>query len=323
MKKLTTRTFVYKRAEGFAKTSFDDLLRLAVKSQDSIAKRKFDPDNHGETFHLINDYTDQAPEFFAGILCFYTPGRHQPVFSLDDDAKTIQLETIEPQKITKRGRELTQEFLDGCMYFLAKENHLILSPSMSFRPDKAENYFNWFFREKAKLFEEPFIIYLQDQLPPDKLQKIENVKNLLIGDSIVLNPKQNSTPNTKVIKATPGGAIWGALKELLPSLPDEFSITKALGEYVIDAKILLKVGRKGRDAEDFVSRVATSMRNVEGIDCTIDMGKFGKIKGKEFKLTRTWQFEQINGKLDQLVIFKKMNEWLDELIKTKRVFTKV
>ena len=126
-----------------------------------------------------------------------------------------------------------------------------------------------------------------------------------------------------MIDVKPEGCLWDALKKLIPSLPDSVSLTKSLANKVIDAYLTLKIGRKGKDAEDFVSEIATATRNQENLDFTINMGKHGRLKSDEFKLTHSTAFNLENGKINQLEVFRRMNEWLDALLITRRIFNKV
>ena len=196
---------------------------------------------------------------------------------------------------------------------------------MAFRPEKAEHYFNWLLRDRAKLLNAPTVIYLQDQPPPDKLAKLDHVKSLVIGDSICLNssspkPDKNSTQTFDV---KPKGCLWDALKKLIPTLADSVSLSKALKNEVVQAYLTLKIGRKGKEAEEFVNQVATATRNQENLDFTINMGKHGRLKSDEFKLAHCCTFVLTDGKINQLEVFRKMNDWLDGLLTTQRVFRKV
>jgi len=324
--KKMTRTFAYKRADGYTKASLEDLIRLAVKQSPTIGSRKLDVSTYGdgETFHLLNDYHDLPPTYFAGVLCSYSPGRHQQIFPIEDTATTVPLSSLEPKIINQNGKKITQEFPEGSIYFILRGNHVVLSPSMAFRPEKAEHYFNWLLRDRAKLLHAPTVIYLQDQPPPDKLAKIDHVKSLTIGDSISFSSSlQKDRSETKIFDVKPEGHLWEAFRSLIPDLPETVSLTKALTDEVIRASLTLKIGRKGKDAEDFFNQVATATRNQEGLDFTIDMGKHGRLKSNEFKLTHHWPFELVDGKINQLEVFRKMNDWLDGLLKTKRIFRKV
>lgn len=324
--KITKRTFVYKRAEGFSQASLESLIRLAVQQLPTIGSRKYNASEveEGETFNLLNDYHDSAPTYFAGVLCSYSPGRHQQIFPIEDTATTVPLSSLEPKVITKNGKKITQEFPEGSLYFILRGNHVVLSPSMAFRPEKAEQYFNWVLRERARVITAPAFIFLQDQPPPGKLSKIDHVKSLAISDSISLTTHSIQDENsTKAYDVKPEGCFWEALKKLVPTLPDSVSLSKALTTEVIRAILILKVGRKGKDAEDFVNQLATATRNQENLDYTIDMGKHGKLKSHEFKLTHHHPFDITDGTINQLEVFRKMNDWLDGLLETKRVFAKV
>jgi hypothetical protein len=150
------------------------------------------------------------------------------------------------------------------------------------------------------------------------------VRSLVIGSSIHLlaSPRKRGT-STQSFDVKPEGYLWEALKKIIPSLPDAVSLSKAVANEEIKATLTLKIGRKGKDAEDFVNQVATATRNQEGLDYTIDMGKHGKLKGNEFKLTHHCPFALNEGKINQLEVFRRMNDWLDGLLVTKRVFKKV
>jgi len=91
--KKMTRTFAYKRADGYTKASLESLIRLAVQQLQTIGSRKLDisASGDGETFHLLNDYHDQPPTYFAGVLCSYSPGRQQQIFPIEDTATTVPL----------------------------------------------------------------------------------------------------------------------------------------------------------------------------------------------------------------------------------------
>ena len=76
-------------------------------------------------------------------------------------------------------------------------------------------------------------------------------------------------------------------------------------------------------ASQIIDSVASVARNTDDVDYTIDMGKYGKISAKDFKLYRTVGITVLDNKIDQNYLFKRMCEWLSELITTKRVHAKV
>lgn len=323
--KRITRTFAYKRADGYTAATLEDLFRLAVNKLPTISNRKYDmsPSGDGETFHLLSDYNPSLA-YFAGVLCMYSPGRHQQVFPIEDNATTVPLSAIPPPSVTHKGKRLTQEFLEGSVYFILRGNHVVLSPSMSFRPERVEQYFNWLLRSRAMLVQDKSILYLLDQLPPDKLAKIDHVKSLIIGDSISFSSApRHADSSMQSFDVTPEGPLWDALQALIPNIPGSISLTKALTNAVIQATLTLKIGRKGKGAEDFVNSIAAATRNQDMFDYTIDMGKQGKLKGDEFKLNHRSIFDVADGRINQSEVFRKMNDWLEELQKTKRIFTKV
>jgi len=328
--KKTSRTFSYKRVDGYRNANFETLLRLAIKTQVLIGRRKRDVSSalDGETFHLLLDYVDNFNSL-AGVICSYSPGRHQQVFTVEDDAEKISLTSIKPPTTSKGEKNLQQEFLDGCFYFYSRGNHLIVSQSLGFRSSHAESYFNWLLWKRAKLHQNqgPMpVLCLNDQLPPNKFAQIQNVKSLTISNPIqfvnVLNKEQTMS---KTFNIKPKGLFWETIKKFAPSLPDQYSLARALSSKVVQASLILKLGREGKDATDFIDAVATVMRNsdTDDIETIIDMGKYGKLKGNDFKLSRQQVFDLTDGKLNQLSLFRKMSDWLDELIAVKRIFKDV
>lgn len=326
--KKTSKRLSYKRADvpKDCGTNLEALLRLAVANIELAKDRKLDvsDDKNGETFHLMSDYSIAEPGF-VGVLCAYSPGRHQPVFSITDEAKTVPLETISPPVVTEHGKKLQKEFLDGCLYFLASGNHIVLSQSSSFRAAEAERYINWLLRECAKVVQAPNVILFQDQLPPAKEAKIRHAISLELSSPIELVATKEDKGQTKKaeIMFSPRGPFWEAVKSLLQHLPEHYSLNSAIKEQVIDAKLILKLARKGRLASKIIDDISTVARNTDDIDYAIDMGKYGKIKGEEFKLSRSIALAVQDGKIDQNLLFKKMRNWLIELIHTKRVHNKV
>ena len=327
-KSKTTRTITYKRVAGYSTATLEALLRLAVKNQCTAGQRKKDVSfaKDGENFHLLADFLTEQ-DFFAGVLCSYSPGRHQQVFSVEDDAEKIPLAAIKPPTIQKDGKELQQEFLEGCLYFLAKGNHLILSQSAALRVGNAESYFNWLLWEKANLHQNQTpipLLYLKDELPPDKAAKIQYVKNLTIANDIKLPAMaKGDDTETKSFAIAPKGPIWEALLKIIPSLPKELSLAHALAAEVIQASLTLKIGRKGKDADIFIDAIATAARNQDDLDYTIDMGKYGKLKNNDFKLSTSHIFQVTNGQVNQDSIFRRMLEWLNELAEVKRIHQRV
>lgn len=326
--KKTSKRFSYKRAEvpKDCGANLEALLRLAVKNMELAKDRKLDVSDEktGETFHLMSDYSVSEPGF-VGVLCAYTPGRHQPVFSIADDAKTVPLETISPPVVTENGKELQKEFLDGCLYLLASGNHVILVQSTSFRSAEAEHYVNWLLRDCTKIISSPNVIYFQDQLPPAKEARIQHAKSLELSSPIELVSKTEGAGHSKKkeILFSPQGPLWEAVKSLLGKLPEQYSLNSALKEQVINAKLTLKLAKKGKLASKIIDDVSTVARNTENVDFAINMGKFGILKGSDFKLSRSIAIGIQDGKIDQNHLVKKMREWLSELITTERVHRKV
>lgn len=322
----TTRRLTYKRAEitkGCSAT-LEILLRHAVVAKEFAKDRKRDVSDSasGDAFHLLSDFLPETTDF-AGVICAYSPGRHQPVFLLKEDARKVPVATIAPLSVTEGGRKLYQEFLEGCHYLLVSGNHVILSQSLAVRTSEAEGYLNWFVRECAGVIQPPDAIYLQDQLAPAKEAKIVHARSIEIGSPIRLLPQVASMPGSdESFRVTPEGPLWSALKAIVGTLPEHMSLSKALNRGALDARLVLKLAKGGRLASDVIDNIATATRNCEELDYTIDMGQYGKIKGNEFRLGASITLSSSEGKINQQELFRKMREWLAMLIETKRVHAK-
>lgn len=322
----------YKIAE-ISNGNGETLQTLLEKALDISKKAvdRFQDATHSEESKLfINNHSNQS-SMICGTFCLFEKGKHQPVFEYDNTLNSFPIDTIAPPEKDKAGLKKRQEFLESMLYFGIYENHVILVQSLSLRAITFENYLNRFLKDKTKLLADNASVYLKDQLSPEQLENVNKAKGLKMFSHIEFD-EQVISDGTKECSVKPKGHIWEAIKTFIgdnnPILPNGLNLNDAIKEGQIEAVMELKWKNKRSDDDTpLLDQIATVLRNSEDIDYCIDMGKYGTLTKhltkSEFKLNKSINVAIVNGSPNEYDIYRKMNEWLLELIKSRRVFGKI
>ena len=126
------RTLTYKKCryadkDGKLSTLLAAALKLHAKANTRL--QLIPPDEKG--VRLINHSRNLKGGTVCGTLIEFTRGNHQPIVEIADNADELDVVQLAPPS-------KTAEFLEGVLFFLVSNNHVILSTSKSLRSGQVE-----------------------------------------------------------------------------------------------------------------------------------------------------------------------------------------
>lgn len=348
-----SKRFLYKRVKflqalGDPKTTFESVLRAALKKLPSVNGRMEKPTGSGVEKRLINYSLLQTNRGGEGTIygcefIAFQEGEEQGTINVKDTGITEL-----PVSAIKAGKD--HEFLAGTVYFGVCDNHVVLCQSRGLKTKDLEDYLNWLIAQ-SKVLPEGNRISLNDHIPEKGKETFKGVKGIEITAPVQMEPtspeaqkppsnvmavRQDgewipqegdwNTPDTKKaffpIKMV--GKAWDALQVLLGEnvqLPTEITVDNLTNTPEIELKIFLKwKGKHHEDDSDFLDGVASNLRHIDDeMDYTVT-GKSGSMSKNDIKIFyNTTVHWTKSGRPDFSHLFPKMIDWLSILLRDSKV----
>lgn len=326
-KSLVYKIGTFEEDKGY---TLQSLLRQAYqKSKDALARAEPLDDksddissdlkkNEGRKFRLINEIADNNG-VLVGRFVDFTGGFHQPTITFESDKKTLEIKDREPGK--------NREFIEKPLYYLIKDNHVIMSQSTSLKSKQFEDHLRWLLLFKFKLGGDGQNLYLEDQPPPEKEKELRHVKKIAFHDHVesALTNASGGKPFENVGSermSFAGSSFFAGLKSLLgePKALDRIP-AEALTKGNLRLSLELVWNHSDQDVPNaFMDGLGNALRNVDDVDYTIQLNSGAKIGSKDVKLSKTVRVEHdANGAPLRTELYAEMIDWLSDLVESKRV----
>ena len=328
MAKSVAKTFAYKTALNLSGKAVDvqTLLSKAMQHSPKAAARLFTYGQGDEGRMLINRFITSDNMVF-GVFCAFEPGKHQPVLDYNADLDEFPIEAIAPPPGTDaKGQSLQKEFLESLLYFGVRGSHVVLVQSLALRSSSFENYLNWLICKKTKVATDDSVVFLNDQFNPSVLKKINKARGITMTRPVEFSFGKTKDKSGEIF-LKPKGSAWDAIKSFVgennPILPNGLRLRDVVKDGQIHPILELRWKYK-RDADDtpLLDQVANVLRHTDEVDYTIDMGRYGKLTKTELKLSKGFDVDIFDGRPNEEQLFRKMKEWIEELISSGRILAK-
>lgn len=293
------KNIIYKKAdyytpegpEGSSKKTLQQMLTSALLKHKMAQDRREDLDSSGTNHRLLNSHRNQGGMLF-GNLFIYSDDTNQQIVEIDPKANELPVEQIAPPR-GKSGQR--REFLESILYFGIKDNHVAIMQSSALRASSLEAYLNWILGSHTSELGDMAIILKDNPTFDSKSLKQNPAKAIIIG-SQVLDSKimEESLQPSATKDQTKIKTIDVSLPQLAISALGDFMKKYNAGSKELadvfdegDLRVYLKFSYKrkvGEKTEKFLNTVATSMRNVEGSEYSIQMKDGSTVKGTSIKL---------------------------------------
>lgn len=252
----------------------------------------------------------------AGVMVSYEPGAKAAALINNPSAKQLELSHFSAPKDSTGN---PQEWVEGLLYFLIRENYVVFMQSMAVRCHHLEQHLGWLLTKSKAA---PIIVTLADKSPKDVEQQIkaDHVKSLLVGGSLMQVATDDSTPlgDTERRSVEVEGPLLDAIKAALGN-DRGFNWHDGL-DGNLEAKLELTFKRSTTEsAQKLLDNIAVAFRNADGIETDLLLMNGQKISHNQLRLATVKQIETHDGVLNVSSVFSAMYTWLNSLANTGQI----
>lgn len=243
---------------------------------------------------------------FGGILVSYEPGSKTASLINDPSATQMTLDHFSAPSTTE-GQ--AREWVEGLLFFLVIGDYLVFIQSTSVRQEQLEEHLGWLLSENS---DSPVIVTLKDKPPSDveKLIQRHHVKTLVL-DGALMSGTTETTAGKESMKVE--GPMLEMIKGALKGHNHGFHWNDGL-EGNLEARLELTFKRSTTEpAQRLLDNVATTLRNLDGVDCELILGNGDKITRDQLRSTTKRNIESKDGVLSPMSAFDEMYFWIDSL----------
>lgn len=313
-----TKRFTFWRAR-FIPEPYDKTLQQLLESafdNTKLRDRLLPTDDEESYFRFINYKTE-----FKGCFCAnffgYEKGRIGQVIK-----EAFDTEQIDPTAlpVPKADDGTDQQFLDGKLYLVCFQNHLILAQDIHLKAKHLERYLNVMFHERFKRLSGERILMLEQALPRKTRDRIKGAKRINLSAPLDYSYGQTSSEEERrQSRLIPLGRAWEALKAFCG---DKLDLTQFETDGFIDPKdieVALSLSWKRKRQEqisDQLDSLANTFRHVDD-EVELEVETYsGKIKHNELRLSQQRSVAHRNDLPDTTDIFEKMIDWYEYLVES-------
>lgn len=265
-------------------------------------------------YRFINTPRTYAGCYF-GVLVLASPNFHRLVI---DKAVSEGKEDLD---VSKFPPPTGKQHMETPLYFVVRDNHVVLLQSQAVRSDKFESHLNWLLRAAGQIDDEQSV-HLSDIIPEETQQKIAKspVRRIALGGAFLNSPAVSSQEPgmaTKAMKVATGMGL-DILKSILPT--EQYSSLKIeemtdMPEVQVNLEIKV-VGRKKEHTDNQVMRtIMDGLRHVPDADfINVNIEGYGSMKGQDLRVHEKKNIPSIDGVLVTADAFEVMRRWLESLV---------
>jgi hypothetical protein len=318
------KTFQYRYVEGLKNgRTLEQLLSPVLYHERKTIKLRSqsvtgdDPDE--QVRRCVNHKAKDGNALF-GEMILYVLGQNKQTVTVNEDLEELPTEQIRAPK-TPAGE--SREFIEGVVYFMVIDNHMVVVQSLALRDRDLEAHLNWLLSECAERLMDGEVIVLKRELSATAKAKMSGVRSVRIGAPLMRreqapvpdSPTQAGELRTRFLLTDMG-------KEILDAIFSSGGL-KGLGlddlEGADNLEVLVTIRRKGgstrpgNPAENTITALTTHLRHSHVDDVVVET-KQGRIEGQTLYLTEKRSIECDNGVPLRNKLFLSMKEWLEQKI---------
>jgi hypothetical protein len=327
-----SKKLIYKHVAGLnGKDTFQDTIAQAIAKYKRPKSRVEPLGTDRSEIRFIN-MAQSNRKMLVGSFHKLTQGAGQYIIQMADN--TVDAWDVTLVKAKQMG-ELA-EFVAGTLFYGIWRNHLIMHQTAACRADQFQDYSRWLI---AKLLQADDVgaqvplIDLVDPVPPDLRRKsAQPVRSVKLGASLETGVAgggkkgdgKSKTTSTRV-HFTPTGAVWDGLMKILHQfnarIPEELLVDNPLGEQ--DIRVSLELTCSKRKAEstagEVLGFVGRALSHSDLVEYSVHLADGTKITREEMKVEKTIRVDCAERQPIPQPLFAAMQEWMAELIESKRI----
>ena len=315
-----SRVLIYKRADFLTKetrtlqTILEESLKACRKTGQRVQVVSGEED---EVRRVLNEHR-KIGSALGGVLYRYTPGQHQVVMAPNPEAAEWSVAQVLPPTLSDKQKS---EFVDGLLFFLVFENHVIISQSAALQIGQLEDYLSCFLRDLAKVTNENERLILLD-VPSEKLRRegLSHVRavrfDVPLAKAVHEPPPANGRKQKDTIRHVLSNQRLSLVAETLRAfgvdLPGTgLTVDDAEG---VEVRIELRIGgRRVEETNELLDQIGNLFANTPDRDYEIEFDNGAKMKGSDLMVKTTATVEAEGGVPKTHSVWKEMARYLKEL----------
>jgi len=309
------KLFTYWRVR-FQIEPFDQTLEALLKAGFAGTKIKNRWRLPSEDYYQYINYKTHRDGFFcAGFLAHEINSIGRTVAQRPEQ-DAVEIEAIAPGKAADGA---PREFLDGNLYFVCKNNHLIIAQDQHLKAKQLEEYLNEMLHILPSGLPETQCVILERAIPRETRKKAEKgFSSVKISSPLEYQNKAPTVIDSKVeMRSVPFGRAWDAIKPFLPaSVKNKLSTDGITDPKQIEVSIELKWKRKSPRKErqsDQMDMLANTFRHVDEVEIEAHTTDGVVIKNDELRLQKPTSVRHRNNLPLKDDIFEKLINWFHTL----------
>ncbi|MBN5391656.1 hypothetical protein JY551_06535 [Serratia marcescens] len=322
--------------------TLQDILNSIISENgtaNKVASRReqINPSDSDSGYRLINRNSSYQSILF-GQLILFEQGKSQALMTISDDVSFYDINAITSSQIKlasdeniseEEKQKIKREFVDSILYFGVLRDHVMIVQSSSLRAKDIETHLNWLIHSFGTVFTDDNYLVLQDKPTEETINKMMNspVKKINLGSvpvkaqtpdgKTIISSRSEPSSSTalqkvKKIKFMPTGKGGDIIKAAFgEKWFDDLKLEDSLDEANLQVNLEITYFRKTtKDGQRVLDTLATSLRNMEDDDITINLQGGGEIKGNSLRLSGKVNIQYNNGLIDENDLYLQMYKWL-------------
>jgi hypothetical protein len=305
--KLFTYWRVRFQIEPFGQT-LETLLKAGFDKTKIKDRRRSPSENY---YQYINFKTHRNGFFCAGFLAHEKNSTGRTV-AQRPERDAVEIEAIAPGKAADGA---PREYLDGNLYFVCKNNHLIVAQDLHLKAKHLEEYLNEILHTLPSGLPETQCVILERAIPRETRKKAEKgFSEVKISAPLEYRKKAPIVIGDKVeTRSVPMGRVWNVIQSFLPdSVKKDLSTDGITDPKQIDVSVELKWKRKRPRKErqsDQMDMLANTFRHVDEVKIEARTTDGVVIKNNELRMQKLTSVRHRDNLPLKDNIFEKMINW--------------
>lgn len=321
------RVLMYRRAKFLTHETrnLQQVIEAALKSCPKTGQRVLGATtSDGDNIKRVLNEHRKIGNTLGGVLYRYTPGQHQVVVAANSSAAEWPVEQVLPPTLSGSQKA---EFVEGLLYFLVFENHIIVSQSAAFRIGQLEDYLSRFLRDLAKVTNENEMVLFMD-VPSESIRQkgLSHVRavrfDVPMSQSVPVPQSPSVKQRKEVFSKVLNTRKFPVMEQILMAFGMELPTAGLTHEDAEDVEMRVELrvgGRQPEDANALLDQVGNLFAGLEDRDYEVELKDGAKLKGSDLVVKKTASVEAIGGVPSTSSVWKEMARYLKELQESKRV----
>lgn len=316
MEKVKKTLYCKKAVTANVSGSLQQALHAALTARQTAKSRVEPASKTANRFRVIAQHY-LCKGSLVGVFLAYEPGSKAASLINDPSAELFELEHFAAPPVPGGGQ---REWVEGLLFFLVREDHVVLIQSAAVRIEQFEHHLCWLLTTPDSL---PADVKLHDQ-PPRNVERLireSHVKSIVVDGSLM--EPERAEESAREVRVTSGIVLGGPMLEGIKGMFDgaahDLGLRGAL-EGSIEARLELSYKRSvGESAQQLLDRLAGAFRNLDGVDTCLVLNNGDRITRDQLRLLTQRNIKTKDGALIALDAFDVMHAWLDELVNTDQL----